>query len=215
MAGMRQTKAGDARVRVVNGWRRACGVAAVLAGTLVLGGCASLLGSKPVPTFDLSAPSGFSAPRRAAGVLAVSTPSALQVLDTQQIVIEPQPGQVAYLANAQWSDRLPALFQARLIETFENGNGGRFVTRGGDGVTADYQLLTDIRTFGVRTYAGTEAVVEVSARIVANATGRIVKARVFTGRAAASATNGAEATRALDEASDQVLTELVTWASAR
>ncbi|MBS7536252.1 membrane integrity-associated transporter subunit PqiC [Ancylobacter sonchi] len=216
MAGRESKTGGDLRVGVLNGRRRRLGgVAAALAVSLALGGCASLLGSKPIPTFDLSAPSGFTAPRSMPGVLAVSTPAALQVLDTQQIVVEPRPGQITYLGDAQWSDRLPALLQARLIETFENGAGGRWVVRAGDGVSSDYQLLTDIRSFGLRTHDGVEAVVEISARIVAGTSGRIVAARVFTGRAPAAGTSGPEATRALDEASDQVLIELVTWASGR
>ncbi|MBS7546070.1 membrane integrity-associated transporter subunit PqiC [Ancylobacter oerskovii] len=216
MAGRESITGGGLRVGILNGRRRRLrAAAAVFAVSLALGGCASLLGSKPIPTFDLSAPTGFSAPRAMPGVLAVSTPAALQVLDTQQIVVEPRPGQITYLGDAQWSDRLPALFQARLIETFENAGGGRSVTRAGDGVTADYQLLTDIRSFGLRTHDGIEAVVEISARIVAGSSGRIVAARVFTGRAAASGTSGPEATRALDEASDQALIELVSWASGR
>lgn len=201
---------------VLNGRRRRQGgVAVVLAMSLALAGCSSLLGSKPVPTFDLSAPTGFSAPRSLPGVLAVATPAALQVLDTQQIVVEPRPGQITYLSDAQWSDRLPPLLQARIIEAFENGNGGRSVARAGDGVTADYQLLTDIRSFGLQTQDGVEAVVEISARIVAGSSGRIVAARVFTGRATAAGSSGPEATQALDEASNQVLVALVTWASAR
>lgn len=216
MAGHESDKLGGLRVEFLKARRRRLGgVATALAAALALGGCASLLGSKPIPTFDLSAPTGFTAPRAAPGVLVVNPPSALQVIDTQQIVVEPKPGQITYLGGAQWSDRLPALFQARLIETFENAGAGRLVARPDAGVTADYQLITDIRSFGIRAHDGTEAVVEVSARIVASSSGRIVAAQVFTGRAAAAGTSGAEATQALDEASDQVLVALVTWASGR
>ncbi|WP_248310221.1 ABC-type transport auxiliary lipoprotein family protein [Bosea sp. 117] len=182
-----------------------------------LGGCAALLGggSKAVPTFDLSAPSGFTASRAGRGQLVVGGPTALAVFDTERIVVEPAPGQVAYLSDAQWSDRLPALFQARLLESFENGNRARSVARAGAGVTADYSLMTDIRTFGLQTYQGTEAVVEVSAKVVDDRSGRILAAEVFRARAPASGTSGAEATRALDEASDQVFIAIVKWASAR
>lgn len=189
------------------------GAALALFGALALGGCASLAGSKPVPTFDLSAPTGFTAPRGGSGQILVSAPSALQVLDTQQIVVEPKPGQITYLASGQWGDRLPALVQARLIEAFDNG--GRVVARSGENVVGDYVLSTDIRTFSLQTFEGTEAVVEIAARIVDNQSGRIRASRVFTGRAAASGTAGPEVTRALDEASDQVFVDLVKWASGR
>lgn len=200
---------------------RMAGAAAVIALQLalasMLGGCAALLGggTKPVPTFDLTAPTDFTARRAGFGQIAVGAPTALAVLDTEKILVEAAPGQITYLPDAQWSDRLPALFQARLIESFENGSRARSVTRPGSGVRADFVLLTDLRAFGVLAFQGNEAVVEVSAKIVNDSTGRIVAAQVFTGRVAASAMNGPAVTAALDAASDQVFIELVKWASAR
>ncbi len=198
--------------------RRLAGALGVAALAVLLGGCSTLLsgGETAVPTFDLSAPADFSAPRRGTGLLVVGPPSALAVLDTERIVVEPQPGQITYLDKAQWSDRLPALFQARLIESFENGNRARSVGRAGEGLSADYMLLSDLRAFGIRTYeGGPVAVVEVSVKIVAASSGRIVAAQVFTARAPAASTSGPDATAALDQASDEVFVQLVRWASAR
>lgn len=195
---------------------RAAGMGMTIGLALLLGGCASLLGgSKAIPTFDLTAPTDFTAPRAGSAQLVVAAPTALAVLDTQQIVVEPQPGQVNYLGNAQWADRLPPLFQARLLQSFENGSRGRSVGRAGDGITAEYVLVTDIRAFGLQTFQGNEAVVEVSAKIIRQADGRIAAAQVFKARAAASSTGGPEVTQALDEASDQVFIEIVKWASSR
>jgi len=185
---------------------------------VMMSGCASLLagGDKALPTFDLSAPSGFNVARVGAGQLVVAPPTAVQVLDTERIVVEPAPGQITYLDKAQWADRLPALFQARLIESFENANRPRTVVRSDSGITSDYILLTDIRTFGIQVSpAGAEAVVEVSAKIVANTSGRIVAAQVFTSRAAAAGTDGPQATLAIDAAADQVFADIVRWAAAR
>ncbi|MDF2619395.1 MAG: hypothetical protein K0S00_2054 [Xanthobacteraceae bacterium] len=198
--------------------RRLAGCAGALGVALTLGGCGAILagGDKAVPTFDLTAPTDFSAPRRGAGLLVVGPPTALAVLDTNRIVVEPVPGQITYLSGAQWSDRLPALFQARLIEAFENGNRARSVGRAGDGLTADYTLLTDLRSFGLQTSdGGPMAVVEVSAKIVGATSGRIAAAQVFKASAPAASTGGPEATQALDAASDQVFIEIVRWASSR
>lgn len=230
MMGIRETGDGGRGVRVSvdersarsvgRGTRpgRVVGAAGLLMLALSLGGCGTLLsgGDKSVPTFDLSAPADFNAPRRGTGLLVVGPPTALAVLDTERIVVEPQPGQITYLDQAQWSDRLPALFQARLIESFENGNRARSVGRAGDGLSADYTLLSDLRAFGIRTYdGGPVAVVEVSVKIVGANSGRIVAAQVFTARAPAASTSGPDATAALDQASDQVFVELVRWASSR
>ncbi|MCK0209537.1 ABC-type transport auxiliary lipoprotein family protein [Starkeya koreensis] len=199
-------------------YRRLAGRAGVMALALALGGCGSLLsgGDKSVPTFDLSAPADFNAPRRGSGLIVIGPPTALQVLDTARIVVEPAPGQITYLDNAQWSDRLPALFQARLIEAFENGNRARSVGRAGDGLSPDYILLSDLRAFGIRAFDGDpRAVVEVSVKIVGNSSGRIVAAEVFSASVPASSTSGPQATQALDAASDEVFVKIVRWASAR
>ncbi|WP_343210851.1 ABC-type transport auxiliary lipoprotein family protein [Ancylobacter lacus] len=179
-------------------------------GTAALGGCA---GSRPIPTFDLSAPRDVVTTPRSRGTLVVTEPTALAVLNTEKIIVEPAPGQITYLADAQWSDRLPALFQARLLEAFENSSRARSVARPGDRITADFLLLTDIRTFGLQTAGGAEAVVEVSAKIVDDKAGRIVAAKVFSARTAAANSTGPEVARALDQASDQVFGDIVRWAA--
>lgn len=171
-------------------------------------------GSMPVPTYNLSAPSDFSAGGRGSGQLVVAMPSALAVLNTDKIVVEPGGGQVAYLGNAQWADQLPPLLQARIIQSFENGSNLRRVARPGDGVTADYQLLTDIRAFGLRmTDEGPRAVVEVSAKVVNNRSGAISAAKVFKASVPVASTSGEAVTQALDTASDDVLVSLVRWAA--
>ncbi len=185
--------------------------AAVLALALVAAGCTS-----PVPTFDLSAPTGFSAGGGGSGQMVVVVPSALAALNTEKIVVEPTPGQITYLADAQWSDNLPALVQARTIQAFENGSKLKRVARPGDGVNADYQLVTDIRRFGIHvTEAGPEAVVEMSAKLIGNQSGRILAADVFAASVPVPQLNGPGATAALDQASDEVLVKVVRWASAR
>ena len=191
---------------------RGVGRAAALAFGLILAACAAT----PVPTYNLSAPSSFSAGGGGSGQLVVLAPTALAVLDTDKIVVEPGGGQVTYLADAQWSDRLPALLQARAIQAFENGSKLRRVARPGDGDNADYQLVTDIRAFGLRiTPEGPVAVVELSAKLIGSQSGRILAAQVFKAHVRASGTTGAAATTALDQASDEVLVSLVRWASKR
>ncbi|MFG1346580.1 ABC-type transport auxiliary lipoprotein family protein [Xanthobacter autotrophicus DSM 431] len=187
---------------------------------LVAGLCLALAlaacGSTPVPTYNLSAPSGFTAGGSGTGQLVVMAPTALAVLNTDKVMVEPGPGQVAYLADAQWSDSLPALLQARAIQAFENGSKLRRVARPGDGVTADYQLVMDIRTFALRiTDQGPVAVVELSAKLIGAQSGRILAAQVFRAAVPAASSAGQAATFALNDAADQVLVAMVRWASGR
>jgi len=172
--------------------------------------------SNPVPTFDLSAPNHFTAGGGGAGIMVVVVPTALSALDTEKILVEPAPGQITYLSDAQWADRLPALLQARTIQAFENGSKLRRVARPSDGVTGDYQLNMDIRTFGVQVRPnGPQAVVEISAKVIVLATGRIAAAQVFVAEVPLSGTGGAAVASGLDQASNDVLLKIVRWASAR
>jgi cholesterol transport system auxiliary component len=170
----------------------------------------------PVPTFDLIAPRDFGHVRPARGLLAIAVPTALQALDTEKIMIEPAPGEVTYASDAQWSDRLPRLLQARIVETFENGTRIRTVARAGDRVSADAQLVTDIRQFSIQVgNSGKEAVVELSVKIIGERGGRIAAAKVFYARVPAAGANGVAAVNALNDALANVLVELVRWTATK
>lgn len=179
-----------------------------------LGGCGSLLGSSAMPTFDLTAPRDFP-PHGGGGrgQLVVNEPGALAILDTDRIVVRPGDGQVAQLAGAQWSDRLPKLLQARIVQSFENANRLRAIGRPGDRISADYQLVIDVRSFNLTAASSATADVEISAKIVQDRTGRVLAARVFRASVPAASTEGVEAVRAIDAAFNRVAVELVLWAS--
>jgi cholesterol transport system auxiliary component len=196
------------------------GVRARVAGAALVLGMAGLLlagcGGAPKATFDLTAPRDVrvtsATPR---GLLVVPPPTALQVLDTEQIAVSPRPGEVTYADNSQWTDRLPSLLQARIIQAFENGSRLRAVGRPGDRLTPDWSLVTDIRQFSVKVVDGeVVAVVELSAKLVTDRGGRIAAARLFSA-ASPGATDGAGAAAALDRALAVVLRDLVAWATAR
>lgn len=181
---------------------------ALLCLALALGGCG---GGAPVsPTFDLSAPREFG---RASGraTLVVAEPSALQVLDSDRIIVREAGGALSYLGGGQWADRLPKLVQTRLIQTFENASRIGAVGRPGERISADFQLNTDIRSFMVDAERG-EAVVEITAKLVRDRNGRIGGGRVFQARVPVGSVEPAGASQALDRAFSQVLIEIVRWA---
>ncbi|ALK08751.1 ABC-type transport auxiliary lipoprotein family protein [Blastochloris viridis] len=182
------------------------------AAALALAGC----GGPPKATFDLTAPHDVRVtsptPR---GLMVVAQPTALQVLDSEQIAVLPRPGEVTYADNSQWTDRLPNLLQARIIQAFENASRLRAVGRPSDRLTPDWSLITEIRQFGVVVEAGLPiAVVEISAKLVTDRGGRIVAGKVFHA-AGPGATDGAGAAAALDRALGVVLRDMVAWATAR
>lgn len=180
---------------------------------LLTGACAGLgIGAKdPVPAFNLRAPAAVQRSGAIRGQMVVPEPSAISVLDSERIVVRPSAGQVATLAGAQWSDRLPKLLQARIVEAFENSSRLRSVGRPTDGLTADYQLLVDVRAFQLSVAPEAVGEVEIAAKIVAGGSGRIVGGRVFRATTPAAGTDGAEAVAAIETSFQDVTAQLVRW----
>jgi cholesterol transport system auxiliary component len=179
---------------------------------VILAAMAGACSSGPAPTtFDLSAPTARV--RGAAGVqVLVNEPAALQILASQQIIVKDAGGAISFLGGGQWADNLPRLIQTRLINTFENASQIRGVSRPSSGAVADVQLVSELRSFEIATPAN-EAVVEISVKIVNDATGRIVNGRIFRARAPAAGVDAANAARALDEALSVAMLDIVRWVS--
>jgi len=167
--------------------------------------------SKAAPaSYDLAAPRAFPAPDKAANSqLVVPEPTALVMLDTQKIIVDPGAGEP--LENAQWSDTIPKLLQERIIESFERSNYIGAVARPMEGLAADYQLLIDVRSFQIAgTPAAPSARVEFAAKLLGEA-GRIVGSRTFEAAVPVKNAGAAGAAAALDEAFGKAVTGLVTW----
>lgn len=175
---------------------------------LILAGC----GGGPAPTtFDLTAPSDFGRTGGSRTTLVVADPTSVQTLNSDRIIVRDSSGALSFLGDAQWADQVPRLVQSRLVQTFENASRIGAVARPGDRITADLQLLTDIRAFNIEAGSG-NAVVEITAKLVGDRTGRVQRARVFSAREPASAVDGPAAAQALDRALSRVLVDIVRWA---
>jgi cholesterol transport system auxiliary component len=174
---------------------------------LVLAGC----GGTPPTTFDLTAPSGFGRVGGSGATMVVARPTTVQALDSDRVIVKDSSGALSFLGGAQWADQIPALIQTRLIQTFENASRIGSVSAPGQGITPTVQLVTDIRSFNIDAASGS-AVVEITAKIVGDASGKIQRARLFSARTPAVGVDGPGATQALDRALSQVLVEIVRWA---
>lgn len=200
---------GRATQATTSQWIGGANFAALTLALSLIAGCTSA----PVTTFDLASTS-MSAPRmeRNGEALTVFEPGALQTFDGNTIVVRGRAGELTMLTDAQWGDRLPRLVQTQIIRAFEDaGRLGR-VGRPNDGLITSRQLYTELRQFNIDSTTG-EAVVEISARVVETLSGKVVRARIFTGRVPVpTALSGPTAAIALDAALAQVLVEIVEWA---
>ncbi|MCF4125531.1 ABC-type transport auxiliary lipoprotein family protein [Methylobacterium sp. SyP6R] len=177
---------------------------------LLLGAC----GSGAVPTtFDLTALPGAARSGAARRSIVVAEPVGLQPFEADRIIVREPGGSVSFLGGGQWADRLPRLVQTRVIQSLENANRLKSVSRPGDKVAADTVLITELRAFDIN--AGTrEAVVDLSAKLVQESSGTVVAARVFQARVPVAEVNAAVAANGLDRALSMVLADLVRWINA-
>ncbi len=187
---------------------------AALSLVALVAGCA---GGRDVPRalYDLTAPNDFpAAGRQVRGQVLVAEPRALAALNTNLIAVKPTPTTVSYFDRVAWTDRLPRVIQARMVQAFENSGRFRAVGVPGDGLLINYQVQTDIRDFELDTQNRT-VYISLMVRILDDTTGRVIAAQVFESRAPATADVPSKAIEAFDTAFDQAVREITLWVAGR
>jgi phospholipid/cholesterol/gamma-HCH transport system substrate-binding protein len=163
--------------------------------------------------YDLNAPDSFppiaSIPDTQ---LAVATPTAVILLDTQRIIVQNADGEAPAFPNARFADNLPVLFQSLVARGFENAGYLKVGADGGD-IQGDYKLTLDIRRFRIATTANpAEAQIELSAKVL-DGDGKVVDARIFSASEPITATDDAAiAARGLNAAFGKATGDMVAWA---
>jgi phospholipid/cholesterol/gamma-HCH transport system substrate-binding protein len=168
-----------------------------------------------IPTYDLVAASSFPPPpaEAPAWLLVVPEPTTLMGFNTDKILLQPASGESLPLANARWSDNLPVLFQAKVIQSFENAGYAKEVSRTREGVTGNYQLLIDIRRFHVATASESQADIAFVAKLL-DQDGKIIAAREFGATAPAAGSDAKAYVGAFDTALGKLLAGLFDWTIA-
>lgn len=185
---------------------------------LSLAGCARLFVATPPGhlyrlTAERSYPPGL--PHRP-GVLLVDTPQASAGIDTTRIALSRSPFSLDYYADAEWTDRVPALVQNAILASFENSRAIVAIDRDAMELRADYVLQTEIRHFEADYPAGGSAAppqirVAIIARLVAAAQRRIIAESTFEQRQPSAANNVPDVVAAFNAAAGAVIAELVRW----
>jgi len=184
----------------------------------ILGGLEHMVGGGAakavVPTYyDLTAPNTFPPAEKASKAqLIVADPTALVSLDTERFIFAPGVGEAPAVDVAQWSDTIPKMLQARIVQSFENSKYVGAVAPPMEGLAADYQLVIDIRSLRIAPgpTGSPVAQVEFAAKLV-DGNGRIVGPRTVSAYAPAADTHAAGAAAAIDTAFGEAATDLVVW----
>ena len=191
-------------------------IISVIATTLLVSGCAVLSGIRPsADTYEVSIPtiSKTSPVRRGTQVL-VAEPSALKALDSQNIVVRTDSLTIRYLGRAQWSDRLPKLVQTRLAQALQNSRRFKGVGLPGQGLTIDYQIVSEIRAFGIDAISNT-ARVALAVKVLNDRNGIVASERLFEAEVVAAGQDNAAYVAAIDEAFAEVVQDVAAWVTAR
>jgi len=194
----------------------ASGLIVAVAMLSVLSGCAGgLVKASPPDTYALSSAPEVTGQRSRNRQILINEPTALKALDSEQIVIRPTPSSLQYLANSQWSDRLPKIVQDKLVQAFEDSGRVGGVGRPGDGLAIDFKILTAIRAFEIKADAGESAVVELSAKLLNDRNGVVLASTVFRATAPVAGSGNAAYVQSLDRAFEVVVRDLVNWTLSR
>lgn len=191
------------------------GKIAAFAAAIMLGGCSGFAGSPPA-TFDLQAPLVEKVRGASAVQLTIYPPIAIKTIDTDEILVKSANGRVAYYPGAAWGDRLPRLFQARLVEAFANSGAFRAILTNQDRVSGDLSLAIEIRDFEIAAApGGAEAVIDVYVKLVDEKNNAVVTTRRFHTSVPAASDDPGAGIQALNNAFQQVTLAIVAWVSRR
>ncbi|CFX62537.1 conserved protein of unknown function [Candidatus Filomicrobium marinum] len=144
--------------------------------------------------------------------LVVPDPSALMSLSNNKIPVKGALSDPHAFDNGELADAIPAIVQAKVIESLENTKCFRSVTRPIDALESDLQLVLDIRTFAILAGPDLKADVDISANLVSS-DGKVLGSRVIHEMAGLTAPDASDAVAALDGAFGKALRVLIPWAT--
>jgi len=174
---------------------------------LALTACLSISNeSEPVSLYRLSAvevPSSADAPVMA---LALSINSS-RLLDSQRLWVMQADRRVQPLANFRWAMPVPELFRQTLIETLESSGVALAV----DSAASHGHLRLELRAMQIEVDAEQQSQARVSVLASLLGVDAAAHSRLFEVRRDATINSSGSAAAALDQASQQMMTELAAW----
>lgn len=146
--------------------------------------------------------------------LLIPEPSTLLAFNTDKILTRPAPDESLPLEGPRWSDSLPILVQAKLLETFENAGYAEAVTRTIGEFPSSAQLSIDIRQFDISTAGDPVAKIVILAKLQ-GADGEIVETRKFETAEPAKGDMPRDYVDALSAAFAKVEREIFDWTTEK
>jgi cholesterol transport system auxiliary component len=190
----------------------AAGVAVFLAG------CVSLLPeTTPASIYRLSTPepSGGSAMNRQ--VVRVDLPLAPRGIASDEIAISLQHGELAFIDGAKWISTTPRLVQDLVISAIDAYEPDLIASRPEDGVNAEYELHTEVRSFEAVYRDGPDApptaIVQMRVRMVRLSDRSLLGVQAVGAQARARTNTVGDIVAAFDAAAQETAGEISSWAT--
>lgn len=191
--------------------------AALLMLTMTLPGCAALKALEGEPdrdVFELRPPLDRpqSCGRGRIAELVVEPPKARGTLDTDRIMIRPNPLQTQYLPDARWGDTVPTTLQTLLVRGFGVYDAFTHVGRAPLGTAGDFALISEVQDFNAEV-SGRGAVIRltVDAQMVREMDATVVARGHFATTAQAPTTKTADLIPAFDAAGQELVAQMTGW----
>lgn len=193
-----------------------------LAGLAGLSGCGALGsfgGGPPLDAYELRPPAAAPVARRSLGRdLVVDTPETVGALDTDRILIRPNPLQAQYLPGARWTVSAPVMVQTLMVRTLQDSNAFRHVGRRPLGSRADFVLVSELTDFQAEVVPGAPGPrirVRLIARLLREEDISVLAGRSFQTTADAASVAGFDVVTAFNAATDALTADLAGWVLGR
>lgn len=186
--------------------------------TLALSGCSAISAisdaSKTLEVYELRAPEIAPAGRSLGLELVIEEPTTSGALQTDRIMIRPDPLQAQYLPGIRWSETTPVMLQTLMLRSLEQTQALRYVGRTPLGIGGDVALLTELVDFQAEVAPdGETGTVELRliSRVVRESDVRILGTRSFSARALLPSLDETAIIAGFDQAATQLLAEHAAW----
>ncbi len=149
--------------------------------------------------------------------LTVIRPNSLAFLDSNRIAVRPEPNVLQVYKGANWSESLPDLVQANLVQALENSGRIKSVSRQNSGVPAEVAMLVDIRQFE-SVYAPSakipDAVIQMHVKVLEYPSNRVIAVQTFNASVPSASKDIPDVVLALERGLNTITAEIVAYTLA-
>lgn len=183
---------------------------------LPLAGCISLIKEPdPIAVYALRPEALDAASLPAVNwPLTVIRPNSIAFLDSNRIAVRPEPNVLQVYKGANWSESLPDLVQANLVQILENSGRIKSVSRQNSGVPAEVAILIDIRQFESVYAPGAkipDAVIQMHVKVLEYPSNRVIAAQTFSASVPSASKEIPDVILAFERGLNTVTAEIVAF----